>query len=193
MGNRLSITSCRLGWAGRFIVWLDFCVLLRVSALHSIYAALSHCILLFGRFLLLQPTPGSLPVFLIFIGKLVWHNLVVSNSSVSHVARTQAFPTMASRASPVVTAIAMVEANLLLCISLTLLLAFVAGRVWSWYRLRHIPGPLSASLWKGWMLRHNMSGRMNLALKDVCDQYGEFDIYDLSSSSVMTNLLCLPF
>jgi hypothetical protein len=62
-------------------------------------------------------------------------------------------------------------------VKLSLLLAlcalFVAHRFWIWYRLSHVPGPLSASLWKGWMLRHTLSGRMNLELKTVCDQYGE--------------------
>jgi hypothetical protein len=64
-------------------------------------------------------------------------------------------------------------------VKLSLLLAlcalFVAHRFWIWYRLSHVPGPLSASLWKGWMLRHTLSGRMNLELKQVCDQYGECD------------------
>jgi hypothetical protein len=56
---------------------------------------------------------------------------------------------------------------------------FVAHRFWIWYRLSHVPGPLSASLWKGWMLRHTLSGRMNLELKKVCDQYGELPGFHL--------------
>lgn len=56
---------------------------------------------------------------------------------------------------------------------------FVAYRFWIWYRLSHVPGPLSASLWKGWMLRHTLSGRMNLELKKVCDQYGELSGFHL--------------
>lgn len=50
---------------------------------------------------------------------------------------------------------------------------FVAHRVWIYLRLRHVQGPLTASLWKGWMLRHTLSGCMNLELKKVCDRYGK--------------------
>jgi hypothetical protein len=63
--------------------------------------------------------------------------------------------------------------GLKLSLLLELCTIFAAHRFWIWYRLSHVPGPLSASLWKGWMLRHTLSGRMNLELKKVCDQYGE--------------------
>jgi hypothetical protein len=66
-----------------------------------------------------------------------------------------------------------------LSLLLTLSTLFVAHRFWIWYRLSHVPGPLSASLWKGWMLRHTLSGRMNLELKKVCDQYGELPGFHL--------------
>ncbi|KAI1850890.1 hypothetical protein JX265_004916 [Neoarthrinium moseri] len=64
------------------------------------------------------------------------------------------------------------------CISLfTLLvaLALAALFVWrasSWHRLRHVPGPCSASLSSFWMLRKALSGRFHEHLRDVSDEYG---------------------
>jgi hypothetical protein len=51
--------------------------------------------------------------------------------------------------------------------------ALVVSTFISWYRLRHIPGLLEASLWKGWRLRHVMSGEMCWKIKEVVDEYGE--------------------
>jgi len=42
----------------------------------------------------------------------------------------------------------------------------------SWYSLRHVPGPRGAALSKWWMLRNTLSGKMHLALKQVCEEYG---------------------
>ena len=69
--------------------------------------------------------------------------------------------------------IALVKAHVILSIFVAVIISFVSQTFWAWSRLRHVPGPTSASLWKGWMLRHTLSGRMNLELKKVCDQYGE--------------------
>lgn len=63
--------------------------------------------------------------------------------------------------------------SLSLSLAIALCAALVARQFWVWYRLSHIPGPFSASLSKGWLLRHTLSGRMNLELKKACDQYGE--------------------
>jgi hypothetical protein len=42
----------------------------------------------------------------------------------------------------------------------------------SWASLRHVPGPRWAGVSKWWLLRNTMSGKMHLALKQVCDEYG---------------------
>lgn len=64
--------------------------------------------------------------------------------------------------------------SILLCALIALATAVAVKMFLSWHRLRHIPGPLSASLWRGWMMRHTLAGNMNLELKRVCDEYGVF-------------------
>jgi hypothetical protein len=54
------------------------------------------------------------------------------------------------------------------------ILYLVISRIWVWYRLRHIKGPLWASFSKWWMMRKTMGGQMHLELAHVCDQYGVF-------------------
>lgn len=56
---------------------------------------------------------------------------------------------------------------------LVFLAALVAADVYrSWYRLRHIKGPFSASLSKLWLIRRTAGGRMHLDFRDVCQKYG---------------------
>jgi hypothetical protein len=55
---------------------------------------------------------------------------------------------------------------------LALILLEVGRRFYSWYRLSHIPGPKYASVSRLWMIRHTLSGKLNLALKDATDKYG---------------------
>lgn len=93
--------------------------------------------------------------------------LHVFGSGVTHI---EISPTMAPF---FVEGIALVKEHVILSMLLAVIVSFVSQTLWAWSRLRHVPGPISASLWKGWMLRHTLSGRMNLELKKVCDQYGE--------------------
>lgn len=64
--------------------------------------------------------------------------------------------------------------SILLCALIALVTAVTVKTFMSWHRLRHIPGPFSASLWRGWMMRHTLAGNMNLELKRVCDEYGTY-------------------
>jgi hypothetical protein len=57
--------------------------------------------------------------------------------------------------------------------ALLLLTAWVARSTWSWYRLRHIPGPVLASVSAAWMIRKISSGRFHEHMCKVSDQYGE--------------------
>lgn len=59
---------------------------------------------------------------------------------------------------------------------LVLLVPVVFLLTWTardWARLRHVPGPRWAGVSKWWMLKHTVGGQMHVALKEVCDQYGE--------------------
>jgi hypothetical protein len=64
-----------------------------------------------------------------------------------------------------------------LAVSLTIL--FVTYEITqtfrSWYRLRHIEGPFSASLSKWWLNRAIPSGKMHLRFWEVCNKYGKLD------------------
>ncbi|TAQ85207.1 hypothetical protein B7494_g6468 [Chlorociboria aeruginascens] len=57
-------------------------------------------------------------------------------------------------------------------ILLSLLLLASHGYV-VWRRLKHIPGPFSASTSKLWMLHHTLAGQLPFALKAVSDKYGK--------------------
>ncbi|KAI0600094.1 cytochrome P450 [Biscogniauxia sp. FL1348] len=65
-----------------------------------------------------------------------------------------------------------------------LLLALVCDRVWTWYRLRHIPGPFWASLSKYWQIKTQIRGHWYLDLKEVGDQYGE--LFRIGPNQLMT-------
>ncbi|KAH8895795.1 cytochrome P450 [Thozetella sp. PMI_491] len=50
--------------------------------------------------------------------------------------------------------------------------ALLAREFWSWYRLRHVPGPFPNSLSIYFMNRITMSGKMSFILRDLGDKYG---------------------
>jgi hypothetical protein len=54
----------------------------------------------------------------------------------------------------------------------TSLLAYVVRLALQWRRLSHVPGPLSAALSKGWMVRESLKGRQPISFKEVNDKYG---------------------
>jgi hypothetical protein len=45
-------------------------------------------------------------------------------------------------------------------------------RFFIWYRLRHIPGPQSASISVLWQLRNALSGRGHESLRELSESYG---------------------
>jgi hypothetical protein len=59
---------------------------------------------------------------------------------------------------------------------ITLFLTYEAVQTFrTWYRLRHIKGPFSASFSKWWLIRLVSSGKMHLHFWEVCNKYGKFD------------------
>jgi hypothetical protein len=52
------------------------------------------------------------------------------------------------------------------------LLAYGVRLALQWRRLSHVPGPLSASLTKGWMVRESLKSRQPISFKEVNDKYG---------------------
>ncbi|KAH8200594.1 hypothetical protein TruAng_005246 [Truncatella angustata] len=60
---------------------------------------------------------------------------------------------------------------LLPCIAVALI-TLGAFQIRSWYRLRHIPGPLLASVSGAWMVKKALSGRFHEHLRNVSDKYG---------------------
>lgn len=56
--------------------------------------------------------------------------------------------------------------------ALTWSLYFITTSVSIWGRLRHIPGPSSAGFSKWWLIRRQMTGKLVLDLRDVCNKYG---------------------
>jgi hypothetical protein len=53
------------------------------------------------------------------------------------------------------------------------LLAYVVHVALQWRRLSHVPGPLSAALSKGWMVRESLKSRQPISFKEVNDKYGD--------------------
>ncbi|RXG49750.1 hypothetical protein VDGE_00407 [Verticillium dahliae] len=66
-----------------------------------------------------------------------------------------------------------------------MLLSLLAHVYRAWYRLRHIPGPRWAAFSKWWMLRNTLSGKMHLALKRACDEYGP--VVRIGPNDLVTN------
>jgi len=67
--------------------------------------------------------------------------------------------------------------------------AFVAWEFWGWYRLRHVPGPLSFSLSIIPFARVSASGKMNIHCKAMIDKYGK--LYPGGSTPVLVSAACL--
>lgn len=53
-----------------------------------------------------------------------------------------------------------------------LLLWYLLSWLSTWYRLRHIPGPLLASVSNLWMIRASTSTRLALILEELGAEYG---------------------
>ncbi|KAI1498335.1 cytochrome P450 [Biscogniauxia marginata] len=64
------------------------------------------------------------------------------------------------------------------------LLALASNVIWTWYRLRHIPGPLWACWSKYWQIKTQFQGNWYLELKKVGDQYGE--LFRVGPNQLMT-------
>ncbi|EEY14690.1 benzoate 4-monooxygenase cytochrome P450 [Verticillium alfalfae VaMs.102] len=75
--------------------------------------------------------------------------------------------------------------TLSLLVGAGMLLSLLAHVYWAWYRLRHIPGPRWAAFSKWWMLRNTLSGKMHLALKRACDEYGP--VVRIGPNDLVTN------
>lgn len=51
-------------------------------------------------------------------------------------------------------------------------LVYIYSSIWSWFRLRHIPGPAFASISSFWLCKTQLSGNAFVELKNVNDKYG---------------------
>jgi hypothetical protein len=67
------------------------------------------------------------------------------------------------------------------------LLTYLVRLVLQWRRLSHVPGPLFASLSKGWMVKESLKGRQPTSFKEVNDKYGVYDPDPLSGPNLTTN------
>lgn len=67
-----------------------------------------------------------------------------------------------------------------LYVAAVLFLVLVASQLHSWHRLRHIPGPLSASLSVHWLLRKALGGSFHEDFIKIADQYGKGGCFPLS-------------
>jgi hypothetical protein len=54
-----------------------------------------------------------------------------------------------------------------------LILAYVAQTFYQWKRLSHIPGPFWASLSRFWLFSQAWNERVHVAVRDVCEEYGQ--------------------
>jgi len=52
---------------------------------------------------------------------------------------------------------------------------WVARSFWSWYRLRHIPGPALGRVSAAWLLRKLATGKFHEHMCKVSEDYGAFD------------------
>jgi hypothetical protein len=66
------------------------------------------------------------------------------------------------------------SATLALRVIGALIALFVVHVVWQWRRLSHIPGPLSASFSKWWMVKESLKARQPNSFKELNDKYGGF-------------------
>lgn len=63
--------------------------------------------------------------------------------------------------------------HVLIAASTVLILLFVSSTVYSWWRLRHVPGPFSAQFTKWWFLKHTLKGSIHLSIGDLSEKYGK--------------------
>ncbi|OTB06285.1 hypothetical protein M426DRAFT_21079 [Hypoxylon sp. CI-4A] len=62
--------------------------------------------------------------------------------------------------------------------------AWIANLVWTWYRLRHIPGSFWISSSKVWQVTTQLRGRWYLELRKLGDQHG--DLFRIGPNQLMT-------
>ena len=60
---------------------------------------------------------------------------------------------------------------LLACV--TIVSALAVREFWSWYRLKHVPGPFWAGFSILYMNKQAMSGRMSSVFKELGEKFGE--------------------
>lgn len=48
----------------------------------------------------------------------------------------------------------------------------VAQRARTWFRLRHIPGPVSAAFSELWLIKKTRGGRVHMETAEACEKYG---------------------
>ena len=65
------------------------------------------------------------------------------------------------------------------------IVALLMRLVLQWRRLSHVPGPLFASLSKGWMVRASLKGRQPISFKEVNDKYGQAPNYLIAALLLM--------
>jgi hypothetical protein len=68
------------------------------------------------------------------------------------------------------------RATLAIGVAGAVLLAYLVRLVLQWQRLAHVPGPLVASLTKGWMVKESLKGRQPISFKEVNDKYGGYHL-----------------
>jgi hypothetical protein len=68
-------------------------------------------------------------------------------------------------------------------------LAYLVRLTRQWRRLSHVPGPLSAALSKGWMVKESLKGRQPISFKEVNDKYGDFLFREKDISPLLTGNL----
>ena len=61
---------------------------------------------------------------------------------------------------------------MLLQILICLLILCLAYLFFSYWRLRHVPGPVLASFSKLWLLRCAVRAELHIGLLEACEQYG---------------------
>jgi hypothetical protein len=66
-----------------------------------------------------------------------------------------------------------------LCFGVTTFAMLIHG-FWSWYRMRHIPGPFLASVSVYWMLKKAFGGNYHVDLHNLALKYGECRTNDKS-------------
>ncbi|XXG94339.1 hypothetical protein Hte_000593 [Hypoxylon texense] len=69
-------------------------------------------------------------------------------------------------------------------LSVCLFTVWIARFLWTWYRLRHIPGSFWVSCTKIWQIKTQIKGRWHYELRKLGDQYG--DLFRVGPNQLMT-------